>query len=82
MTDLEAIDDALLDWAGGRDPDAICLLQMDTSEIVTLHYMLAMCQWLCEESDENTTDMDDLASLRKNVEAILVSTGYGGDPRP
>lgn len=82
MTDPEAIHTALLDWAGTTDPDAICLLSMNTPEIITLHYMLALVQWMLESSDNPLKGMDDLGSLRKKVEKILVQAGYGGDPRP
>ena len=82
MTDPDAIQLALLDWAGSADPDAQCVLLMDTPEIVTLHYMLALVQWLLESGDTEYGDLSDLASLRKKVEGILVQAGYGGDPRP
>lgn len=82
MTSLDALQEALLEWAGGQDPDARCLLLMDTAEVVTLHYMLGLCQWLLERSEMKVEDMDDLGALRKKVEGILVKAGYGGDPRP
>lgn len=82
MTDLDAIHDALLEWAGGVDPDAICLLQLDTPGVVTLYYMLAVCQWMFEKSDDVPANLEDLGKLRKKVEGILVQAGYGGDPRP
>ena len=82
MTDLDAIHTALLDWAGGVDPDAICLLSMDTGEIITLHFMLALCQWILEVDDDAPVNPQDLGKLRKKVEGILVQAGYGGDPRP
>lgn len=81
MTDPEAIQLALLDWAGDQDPDAQCLLLMDTPEVCTLHYMLALCQWLLEQGEPDHIDMADLGVLRKKVEGILVKAGYGGDPR-
>lgn len=82
MTDPDAVQHALLAWAGGTDPDAVCLLAMNTAEVVTLHYMLALCQWLVEQSDNPQGPMNDLGQLRKKVEGILVQAGYGGDPRP
>ncbi len=82
MTDPEAIHRALLEWAGSTDPDAICLLQMNTPEVVTLHYLLALIQSLMEKAGTSGVDMGDLGSLRKKVEGILVQAGYGGDPRP
>jgi len=82
MTDPEAIHRALLEWAGSVDPDAICLLQMKTPEVVTLHYLLALVQSLIEKAGTAPAEMGDLGSLRKKVEGILVQAGYGGDPRP
>ena len=82
MTNPEAIHAALLEWAGSADPDAICLLQMNTPEIITLHYLLALIQSLIELAATSGVDMGDLGSLRKKVEGILVQAGYGGDPRP
>lgn len=82
MTDPDAIQKALLEWAVGKDPDAKCVLLMDTSEIVVLHYMLALLQWILETGEDGPKRMEDLGSLRKKVEGILVGAGYGGDPRP
>lgn len=82
MTDLYAIQLALLVWAGDTDPDAVCLLAMNTAEVITLHYMLALCQWLLEKSGDVPANTEDLGELRKKVEEILVQAGYGGDPRP
>lgn len=82
MTDPDAIQAALLDWASGKDPDAQCVLLMDTAEVVTLHYMLALCQWLLEKDGPSEVRATDLGGLRKKVEGILVQAGYGGDPRP
>ena len=78
----DAIQAALLEWANEADPDAQCVLLMDTAEIITLHYMLALCQWLVETSSATGHDLRDLGTLRKKVEGILVQAGYGGDPRP
>ena len=63
------------------DPDAVCLLAMTTPEVMTLHYMLALCQWLLEKNSPVPGHLRDLAALRKKVEGILVQAGYGGDPR-
>lgn len=82
MTDPDAVQRALLEWAGSVDPDAVCLLQMDTVEIITLHYMLALVQWMLEKGKAESEPMKDLGRLRKKVEGILVQAGYGGDPRP
>lgn len=82
MTDPDAVKAALLDWAGSMNPDNVCLLQMNTGEIVTLHFMLALLQWMLESGKTVVAPMDDLGSIRKKVEKILVQAGYGGDPRP
>ena len=82
MTDPDAIQAALLKWAASTDPDAQCVLLMNTAEVVTLHYMLALLQWLIESGSNRFGDLSDLGSLRKKVEKILVQAGYGGDPRP
>lgn len=82
MTNLSAIHDALLDWAGTVDPDARCLLSMTTPEVITLHYMLALVQSIIEKQQSPVGDMANLGALRKNTEHILVQAGYGGDPRP
>ena len=82
MTDLDAIHQALLDWAGGVDPDALCVLPMKTPEIITLHYLLALVQSIIEKGASPVGNMAELGELRKKVETILVQAGYGGDPRP
>lgn len=82
MTDPDAIQAAVLEWASGTDPEAQCLLLMDTAEIATLHYMLALIQSMLEQFGPEGWDLYDLGQLRKKVEGILVKAGYGGDPRP
>ena len=82
MTDLDAIHHALLDWAGGTDPDAVCVLALNTPEIITLHFMLALMQTIIEKGGSPVGDMAELGRIRKKVEGILVQAGYGGDPRP